>query len=41
MSNELIINVTLGETRVARLENGSVAEFYVERVHEADIVGNI
>ncbi len=41
MSNELIINITLGETRVARLENGSVAEFYTERVHEADIVGNI
>jgi len=41
MSNELIINTTLGETRVARLENGSVAEFYAERVHEADIVGNI
>ncbi|MBI2341902.1 MAG: Rne/Rng family ribonuclease [Deltaproteobacteria bacterium] len=41
MANELIVNVTLGETRVARLENGSVAEFYVERVHEADIVGNI
>ncbi len=41
MPNELIINSTLGETRVARLENGSVAEFYVERIHEADIVGNI
>lgn len=41
MANELIINITLGETRVARLENGSIAEFYVERVHEADAVGNI
>ncbi|OGQ48231.1 MAG: ribonuclease G [Deltaproteobacteria bacterium RIFCSPLOWO2_02_FULL_47_10] len=41
MSNELIINKTLGETRVARIENGSVAEFYAERVHEAAIVGNI
>lgn len=41
MPNELIINTTLGETRVSRLENGSVAEFYVERAHEADIVGNI
>ncbi|PIR17118.1 MAG: Rne/Rng family ribonuclease [Deltaproteobacteria bacterium CG11_big_fil_rev_8_21_14_0_20_49_13] len=41
MPNELIINSTLGETRVARLENGSVAEFYVDRVHEADIVGNV
>ncbi len=41
MANELLINRTLGETRVARLENGSVAEFYVERTREADIVGNI
>lgn len=41
MSNELIINTTLGETRVARLENGSVAEFYADRVREAGIVGNI
>lgn len=41
MSNELIINVTLGETRVARVENGSVAEIYVERASEAGIVGNI
>lgn len=39
--NELIINRTFGETRVSRLENGSVAEFYAERTHEADIVGNI
>lgn len=41
MSNELIVNVTLGETRVARLENSTVAEVYIERVHEASIVGNI
>ncbi len=41
MSNELIINVTLGESRVARLENGSVAEFYVERARDAGSVGNV
>lgn len=41
MSNELIVNVTLGETRVARLENGVVAEVYIERAHEASVVGNI
>jgi len=39
--NELIVNVTMGETRVARLENGVVAEVYIERVREASIVGNI
>ena len=41
MPNELIVNVTLGETRVARLENGVVAEVYIERVREASVVGNI
>jgi ribonuclease G len=39
--NELIVNVTLGETRVARLENGVVAEVYIERSREASVVGNI
>lgn len=41
MANELIINVTLGETRVARLENGVVTELTIERKHEEVIVGNI
>lgn len=41
MPNELIVNVTLGETRVARLENGVVAEVYIERAREASVVGNI
>lgn len=41
MSNELLVNVTLGETRVARIENGSVAELYIERSNETNIVGNI
>ena len=41
MPNELIVNVTMGETRVARLENGVVAEVYIERMREASIVGNI
>ena len=41
MSNELIINVTLGETRVARLENGVVAELNIERVNDESVVGNI
>ena len=41
MPNELIINVTLGETRVARLENGVVTELTIERRREDAIVGNI
>ncbi|PJA20576.1 MAG: Rne/Rng family ribonuclease [Deltaproteobacteria bacterium CG_4_10_14_0_2_um_filter_43_8] len=41
MANELIINVTLGETLVARLENGVVTELFIERVHQGHLVGNI
>lgn len=41
MSNELIMNVTPGETRIARLENGTVAELFVERAGEQQIAGNI
>lgn len=41
MANELILNVTLGETRVARLENGIVSELYIERAREQGVVGNI
>ncbi len=41
MPNELIINVTLGETRVARLENGVVTELTIERRREGGVVGNI
>lgn len=41
MSNELILNVTLGETRVARLENGVVADLYIERTKEQGVVGNV
>ena len=41
MANELIMNVTLGETRVARLENGVVAELFIERQQEGGVVGNI
>ncbi len=41
MPNELIINVTLGETRIARLENGVVTEMTIERKHDEGIVGNI
>lgn len=41
MPNELIINVTLGETRVARLENGVVTDLTIERKREKEVVGNI
>jgi ribonuclease G len=41
MPNELIVNVTLGETRVSRLENGVVAELMIERAREQGVVGNI
>ncbi len=41
MSNELIINATDQETRVALIEKGTVAELYVEREQDKGIVGNI
>jgi len=41
MANELIINVTLGETRVARLENGVVTELFIERKRDEGVVGNV
>jgi len=41
MSAELIINSDFYETRVALVENGQVAELYVERSSERGIAGNI
>jgi ribonuclease G len=41
MDGEILINVTREETRVALLEGGQVLEFYVERKHDASLVGNI
>jgi ribonuclease G len=41
MDGEILINVTREETRVALLEGGQVVEFYVERKHDASLVGNI
>ncbi len=38
---EILINVTPQETRVATLENGLLQEIYVERVKNKGIVGNI
>lgn len=39
--NELIINITAGETRVAFLENGVLSEFMIERAQEIGITNNI
>jgi ribonuclease G len=41
MANELIINMTLWETRVALLEDRVLAELYVERTKDRGIMGNI
>lgn len=38
---ELIINVTEHETRVALVENGTIAELFIERGDESNIAGNI
>ncbi|MFW5876379.1 MAG: Rne/Rng family ribonuclease [Myxococcota bacterium] len=39
--NTLVINVDIGETRVALIEDGILAEMYVERERERSPVGNI
>ena len=41
MTKELVINTTSQETRIALLENGHIAELYIERTREKGIVGNI
>lgn len=41
MSAELIINSNFYETRVALVENGQVAELYIERSSDRGIAGNI
>ena len=41
MANELIINVTPQETRVALLEERALSELYIERRKDRGIVGNI
>jgi ribonuclease G len=41
MSEEILINVTPRETRVAVLENGVLQEVYVERASKLGIVGNV
>jgi ribonuclease G len=41
MGNELVINTTAHETRIALIENGTIAELYIERSRVKGIVGNI
>ncbi|MGQ9645743.1 MAG: Rne/Rng family ribonuclease [Thermodesulfobacteriota bacterium] len=41
MANELIINVTRQETRVALLEDRLLVEIYIERTKDRGIIGNI
>jgi len=41
MTKELVINTTSQETRIALLENGHIAELYIERMRERGIIGNI
>ncbi len=41
MLNQLVINVTPQETRVALVEDGILAELYIERTKGRSIVGNI
>jgi ribonuclease G len=41
MSEEILINVTPRETRVARIENGALQEVLIERTRRRGLVGNI
>ncbi len=41
MANELVINTTSHETRIALIENGTIADLYIERSKVKGIVGNI
>ena len=41
MSEEILINVTPRETRVALVENGVLQEIYIERARRLGIVGNV
>lgn len=41
MGNEIVMNVTPGETRIARFENGVLSELSVERDSDVQVAGNI
>jgi ribonuclease G len=39
--NLVVINVDIRETRVALIENGVIAEFHIERAHQARCLGDV
>ena len=41
MSEEILINITPRETRVAMVENGVLNEIFIERASRRGLVGNI
>ena len=41
MAEDILINITPQETRVARVENGVLQEFVVERARSSSLVGNV
>ncbi len=41
MYKKIVINVAEHETRVALLEDGTIAELFIERNDGSDIAGNI
>jgi ribonuclease G len=41
MANEIIVNATTGETRVAILEKGVFVELHIERAGDRSMVGNV
>jgi ribonuclease G len=41
MTNELVINARLYETRVALVENGAVVELHIKRGTDQELIGNI
>ena len=41
MHNEILINATLGETRVAVLEKKQFFEFHLERARSKSVVGSV
>jgi ribonuclease G len=41
MSEELLVNVTPRETRVALVENGMLQELHIERASRRGVVGNV
>ena len=41
VGNQIVINVDIGETRVALIEGGIVTELHIERRGERNVVGDV